>query len=76
MIDLETKEQQEERKRQYNDEQIYYCKNCLSLRVRDVAHIENSEYCDECGSTNIQQTTIEEWETLYKTKYGHKFLDK
>lgn len=63
-------------KEDYNMEPVFYCKNCLSLRIRDVEHIDNSEYCDECGSTDIQQTSIEEWEALYQTKYGHRFLDK
>lgn len=58
----------------YNKIPIFYCKNCLSLKIRDVEHIENSEYCDRCGSTDIAQTNVREWETLYKNKYGHYFL--
>ena len=57
-------------------EPVYYCKNCLSLRIRDVEHLSNSEYCDECGSTDVGTTSIEEWDTLYKERYKHKFLDK
>lgn len=65
-----------EKQSEYNKEPIYYCKNCLSLRVRNIPLIEQSDYCDECGSTNIEQSTIEEWEEIYKNKFGHKYLDK
>lgn len=61
---------------EYNNVPVFYCKNCLSLKIRDIEHVDNSEYCDECGSTNIGSTNIEEWEALHKAKYRHKFLDK
>ena len=35
----------------------------------------DSDYCDECGSTNIEQCSIQEWEKLYKERYGHNFLE-
>lgn len=54
---------------------VFYCKNCLSLKIRDVKRIENSEYCDNCGSTEVEQTTIKEWENIYKSRYGHNYLD-
>lgn len=62
-------------KEEYNEEQVFYCNNCLSLKIRDVAHIENSEYCEDCGSTDIRTTNIEDWEALYKGRFGHRFLD-
>lgn len=60
----------------YNDEPVFYCKHCLSLKVRHIASMKDSEYCDECGSTDIQQASIEDWENLYKSKYGHKLLEE
>lgn len=63
-------------KSEYNNEPVYYCKHCLSLKIRNVPMIEDSDYCDECGSTNIGQCSIEEWEKMYKERYGFKFLDK
>lgn len=62
----------------YNDSNntVLYCKNCLSLRIMDIENIENSDFCDKCGSTSIGETSIEEWEKLYLNKYGHKFLEK
>jgi hypothetical protein len=48
-------------KEEYNNEPVYYCKQCLSLKIRDVEHIDNSEYCDDCGYTDIGETTIDKW---------------
>lgn len=59
----------------YNSEPVFYCKHCLSLKVLGVEYIDDAEYCDECGSTNIEKTTIEEWEKLYKGRYGVKYLE-
>lgn len=59
----------------YNSEPVFYCKNCLSLKVRDITNVEDSDYCDECGSTDIGKSSIEEWEKLYENKYGHKYLE-
>lgn len=59
----------------YNDEPVFYCMHCLSLRIRD-AGLPDLLYCDECGSVDILSSSIEEWEDLYKQKYGCKLLDK
>lgn len=62
-------------KQQYNEEPVYYCKHCLSLFISNIPRLENSDYCGKCGSTNIGQCNIEEWEQLYKERYGHKFTE-
>jgi hypothetical protein len=61
---------------QYNEEPVFYCKKCLSLRIREIEDIRNSEYCDDCGSAEIGQCNIKEWEELYKAKYGHYYINK
>jgi hypothetical protein len=48
----------------------------LSLRVKTVASGLNLDYCDECGSTDIEQSHIEEWKKLYKERYGFDYLTK
>ena len=58
----------------YNDIPVFYCKKCLSLKIRYVSGYENMDYCDECGSTNIGTCSILEWEEMFKKKYGYKFL--
>lgn len=60
----------------YNTIPVFYCKQCLSLKIRDIPILEDSDYCDDCGSTNIEKCSIEEWEALYKSRYGHRFLDR
>jgi hypothetical protein len=61
---------------EYNSEPIFYCKNCLSLKIRVVPGLEDGEFCDECNSTNIGQCSIDEWRAMYKARHGFDFLDK
>lgn len=60
---------------EYNQEPVFFCKKCLSLKIRDVEYLEDSEYCDECGSTEVAQASIEEWDKLYSARYGHHYID-
>lgn len=64
-----------QKKSDYNKEPVYYCSHCLSLKIRD-AGLPELLYCDDCGSSNIYTANIEEWEELYKNKYGFRFLDR
>ena len=54
----------------YNSEPVYYCKKCLSLKIME---FDNNDYCDICGSTDIETTDIESWREMYKNKYGKEF---
>ena len=65
-----------ESKEAYNDIPVFYCKNCLSLRVESVPGMEELDYCDECGATDIGKCHIEEWRQKYKSKFGFDYLDK
>lgn len=58
-------------KAEYNEEEVYYCLNCLSLRV---VNISDLDYCDKCGSIDIRHCNIKEWEEKYIKKYGHKYI--
>lgn len=60
---------------EYNKEPVFYCKHCLSLKIRD-AGLPDLLYCDDCGSAEILSANILEWEDIYENKYGFKFLDK
>lgn len=59
----------------YNAEPVYYCRHCLSLNIRNVLHMEELDYCEECGSTDIESTDIGTWEGLYRERYGFNLLD-
>jgi hypothetical protein len=62
-------------KAEYNKEPVYYCKHCLSLNIRGVSEM-NLDYCDDCGSTEIESCLINEWEDKYYQRFGHKYLEK
>ena len=57
----------------YNNEPVYYCKHCLSLKIKVFG---GYDFCDECGSTHIHTDHINNWEKLYEERYGNKFLDE
>ena len=60
----------------YNDEPVFYCKSCLSLKIKTVALGLDLDYCDECGCTDIEEANIEEWQALYRARYGFEYLTK
>ena len=62
--------------RDYNTVPVYYCKSCLSLGVKSVASGLDLDYCKDCGSTDIEQTHIEDWQKLYRERYGFDYLTK
>lgn len=57
---------------EYNDEPVVYCKRCLSLAIRSE---EGTDYCDKCGSTEIEEANIFDWEKMYGSKYGGNYLN-
>jgi hypothetical protein len=57
----------------YNDIPVFYCKKCLSLKIKSVIGMD---YCDDCNSTNIDKCHIKEWEKMYEERYGYKLLEK
>lgn len=60
----------------YNAEPVFYCKQCLSLRIKSIPGIPDTDFCDSCNSTNIGKTNIKAWEVLYEDRYGYKYLEK
>lgn len=59
--------------KEYNDVPVIYCKNCLSLKILTV---DGMDYCDNCGSTDMAETYIGEWEKLYADKYAKPHINK
>jgi len=49
---------------EYDEIPVHYCRRCLSLKV--LIDTEFGDYCGDCGSTDIGEIQIEEWETLQK----------
>lgn len=65
-----------EETKNYNKEPVFYCRHCLSLKIKSVPSMSELDYCDDCGTTDIGKTDIESWRTLYKNRYGIDYLDK
>lgn len=34
------------------------------------------DFCDDCGGTNIGECSIEEWQKMFKDKYGYNYLSE
>lgn len=62
-------------KEEYNEEPVYFCRHCLSLKIKSVPSFNHTEYCEDCGSTSIDSANIFKWEELYKCKYGKKYIN-
>lgn len=62
------------KKKDYDSEPVTYCAKCYSLKVfyEDTVGMD---CCRDCGCTDLRTSSFEEWENLYKQKYGHKFLE-
>lgn len=55
-----------------DEDNILYCKTCLSFAV---VNEDGIDYCEECGSTDIGEMDITEWENAYIKRYGHKYKE-
>lgn len=60
---------------EYNSEPVLYCSRCYSLKILSIEGLPDSDYCGDCGSSDIAETSIEEWESLYESRYGSKFVE-
>lgn len=60
---------------EYNNEPIHYCKDCLSLNIRELS-ASKLFVCGECGNASIEESSVNEWIELYTKEYGKPFLSK
>jgi hypothetical protein len=65
----------EEKNQEYDSEPVKYCARCFSLKIKYEESID-AECCGDCGSSDILESSIEEWEKKYERKYGKKFVQK
>ena len=63
----------EEKNQEYDSEPVKYCARCFSLKIKYEESID-AECCGDCGSSDILESSIEEWEKKYERKYGKKFV--
>lgn len=59
--------------KEYDSEPVRYCPRCFSLKVRYEDAI-GSDCCMDCGCSDIAETTIDEWERMYKERYGSTYV--
>jgi hypothetical protein len=59
----------------YDDEPVYYCRRCLSLRIGQVPMVTDKSYCEDCGTIDIAITSFEQWDEMYVERYGHHFME-
>lgn len=55
----------------YNEEPVYFCKQCLSLKVMRMSGMDDLCYCDKCGSTDIDTADIKVWQMKYEERYNN-----
>lgn len=59
------------------DDSVYYCRRCLSLGIVEMPFMQGQSYCRHCGAVDVGVApTFEEWEDMYKEKYGHAYAVK
>lgn len=56
---------------EFNDEPVYYCPHCLSLKIKVLDQFV--DYCDDCGCTDVETTDIFTWRSMYKKRFGKEF---
>lgn len=61
------------RQEKVEEEPVTYCSRCYSLSIVYEDAI-GEDCCKECGCTDLQTASFEEWERLYQKRYGHKFV--
>lgn len=59
-------------KEDYDEEPVYFCRRCFSLRIKNVT---GSDFCDECGSTDIGVANIQRWKKLYLNRFGKEYVN-
>lgn len=65
----------QDRLREYDSVPVEYCSNCYSLKIK-YEEVTDSEFCMDCGCSDILSTSIDKWEQMYEKKYGQKFVQK
>lgn len=60
---------------EYDSEPVVCCAKCFSLKIKYEEAID-SDCCMECGSTDVVEMDISEWEKNYERRYGKRFIVK
>ncbi len=55
-------DEKKDRRNEYDDEPVYYCKRCLSLRIMTMKGC--GDYCDRCGGVCVGTASIQDYERM------------
>lgn len=72
-MDSPNKTRLQEEEEAYKTQKMFYCKSCLSLHIIQGRIVD---YCAKCGSADLGEVTLEEYDLLYEKKYKKKFFKK
>lgn len=61
-------------KTDYNEEPVFFCSDCFSLKIERLS--DDMCYCKDCGSGSIESASIEQWDKLYRSKWGLSFMER
>lgn len=61
--------------KEYDEEPVEYCAKCYSLKIKHEERTDTN-FCGDCGCTEIKTAPIERWEQLYEGRFGQKFVEK
>ena len=51
-----------------------FCPKCYSIKFRFEDSL-GTDCCEDCGCTDLRTSTFEEWDKLYRNRYGRPFLE-
>lgn len=54
---------------------VFYCKQCLSLKIKSLPGNSSIDFCDDCNSTDVNTVDIFTWQEMYKQRYGNYYLN-
>ena len=63
----------EDKQKEYNDDPIWYCTNCLNITIKRLKDTQY-DYCGSCGCTDLSAAHVYEWEEKYIEFYGERYL--
>lgn len=59
----------------YDEEPVIYCSRCYSLNIKH-EDVTDNDCCMTCGCTEVKETDIDTWESMYAKRYGHRFTQR
>lgn len=65
----------QKKKENFDSEPVIFCSKCYSLNIVYEDAI-GADCCGDCGCSDMQTATIDEWERLYQKRFGHSFVER